>query len=240
MNDVTYYLSNDCFVCRAQSYWIVLNARRDRYLCVAHADLSSIGLRLHGWSDQGVAAGQTPQYRPERVALVESLISSGIITRNPAEGKPFKESECPARKSSIDVSEYAATARPSVFFVARFVLACVRTDWDLRTKEISRVLRRIGGRRRGFVLSTAIHDVTHVSRLIAIFKGLRPLYPRSYLCLFDSLALLEFLASCGLFPQVVFGVIADPFQAHCWLQAGSLVLNDDLERVGKFTPILNI
>jgi hypothetical protein len=76
--------------------------------------------------------------------------------------------------------------------------------------------------------------------VIAAFKNLRPLYPRPYLCLFDSLALLEFLASYGSFPRVVFGVVADPFQAHCWLQEGNVVLDDDLERVGRYKPILSM
>jgi hypothetical protein len=57
--------------------------------------------------------------------------------------------------------------------------------------------------------------------------------------LFESLALLEFLARYNFFPQVVFGVVADPFQAHCWLQEGSTILNDDLERVGRYRPILS-
>jgi hypothetical protein len=52
--------------------------------------------------------------------------------------------------------------------------------------------------------------------------------------------MLEFLASYRFLPQVVFGVIADPFQAHCWLQEGNVVLNDDLERVGKYKPILSM
>jgi hypothetical protein len=59
-------------------------------------------------------------------------------------------------------------------------------------------------------------------------------------CLFDSLALIHFLAQYGLYPDWVFGVSADPFEAHCWVQAGQVVLNDTVERVSAFTPILTI
>jgi Transglutaminase-like superfamily len=38
----------------------------------------------------------------------------------------------------------------------------------------------------------------------------------------------------------VFGVNADPFEAHCWVQAGSVVLNDTLGRVSSFTPIMSV
>jgi hypothetical protein len=74
--------------------------------------------------------------------------------------------------------------------------------------------------------------------LIATFQLLRPLFPRPYLCLFDSLALFEFLAGHDCFPHLIFGVVADPFEAHCWLQAGTVVLNDNLERTGRYKPIL--
>ena len=75
---------------------------------------------------------------------------------------------------------------------------------------------------------------------MAAFEHLRPLYPRPYLCLFDSLALLEFLAAYHSYPRIVFGVVADPFQAHCWLQEGDVLLNDDLEQVGKYEPIMSV
>ena len=63
---------------------------------------------------------------------------------------------------------------------------------------------------------------------------------RSYLCLFDSLALIHFLARFRVFPDWVFGVTADPFEAHCWVQTGGVVLNDTVERVSAFTPIMSI
>jgi len=95
-------------------------------------------------------------------------------------------------------------------------------------------------RRRRHACSTYDYDAARISRLIAIFKLLRPLFPRPYLCLFDSLALFEFLAGYDCFPHLVFGVVADPFEAHCWLQAGTAVLNDDLERTGRYRPILRV
>jgi len=57
-------------------------------------------------------------------------------------------------------------------------------------------------------------------------------------CLFDSLALLNFLALDGLSAHWVIGVKVQPFGAHSWLQQGSTVLNDQHDRVRRFTPIL--
>ena len=38
----------------------------------------------------------------------------------------------------------------------------------------------------------------------------------------------------------VFGVRTWPFRAHCWLQRGEVVLDDDLETLVPLTPILVI
>ena len=83
-------------------------------------------------------------------------------------------------------------------------------------------------------------DVERVRTLVKAFDALRPWYPRPYLCMFDSLALLHFLAWHGVFPEWVFGVTAEPFKAHCWVRAGTTVLNDTLERTGAFTPIMQV
>jgi hypothetical protein len=77
-----------------------------------------------------------------------------------------------------------------------------------------------------------------LSDLVHTFLSLRPLYPREYLCLFDSLCLVHFLAQFGHFPQWIFGVKLEPFGAHCWVQSGDVVLNDTVEVIGQYTPIL--
>jgi hypothetical protein len=234
-----YFLSKDCFVCRMGCYWIILSAERDRYLCVAHADLASIGEQLYGWRKRSDSVRPSP-IGGETDKLVESLTINGIITSNPSIGKPFADSEYPAPENHIEAFESTVSAHVPLFWTLRFFLACAKVDWQLRTKALSRTLARIERRRRRADSSSVIGNVPPVSTLIAAFQTLRPLYPRSYLCLFDSLALLEFLAGYRFLPRVVFGVVADPFQAHCWLQDGSTVINDELERVGRYKPILSM
>ena len=235
-----YFLSKDCFVCRMGCYWIILSAERDRYFCVAHAELASIGDQLYGWPKQDDSMARPSPIGAETHKLVKSLTINGIITSNPTIGKPFAESEYPTPESRIEASESATSTHVPLFWILRFFLACAKADWQLRTKVFSRTLARIERRRRRADSSSVISNVPHVSTLVAAFQTLRPLYPRSYLCLFDSLALLEFLAGYRFLPRVVFGVVADPFQAHCWLQHGSAVINDELERVGRYKPILSM
>lgn len=58
------------------------------------------------------------------------------------------------------------------------------------------------------------------------------------ICLQDSLALLDVLARRGLYPELVIGVTAAPFLAHAWVQTGGLILNDALDEVRAYQPIL--
>jgi Transglutaminase-like superfamily len=240
MSATMYFLSKDCFVCRMGCYWIILSANRDRYLCVAHAELVSIGDQLYGWPQEGDSVVRPSPIDAETHKLVESLTFNGIITSNPEIGKPFADSEYPAPESRIEAFESVVSAHIPLFQIFRFFLACAKVDWLLRTKALSRTLARIERRRCRAGSSSVIGNVPHVSTLVAAFQALRPLYPRSYLCLFESLALLEFLAGYCYLPCVVFGVVADPFQAHCWLQDGSTVINDEIERVGRYKPILSM
>jgi hypothetical protein len=234
-----YFLSKDCFVCKMGCYWIILSARRDRYLCVAHADLVSIGDQLYGWQYQNIVM---PTLSAEAGAnpLIESLTSNGIITCDSTVGKSFAEPQYPVPKRQMEPAEPLRQHKASPLEIARFFLACTIVDWQLRTTALCSTLARVERRRLRVGAPPAVDDAALALRLVGTFKSLRPLYPRPYLCLFDSLALLEFLAGYNFFPRVVFGVVADPFQAHCWLQEGATVFNDDLERVGRYRPILSI
>lgn len=57
-------------------------------------------------------------------------------------------------------------------------------------------------------------------------------------CLPRSLALALALARHDCATQVVLGVKLAPFGAHCWTQLNDQVLNDEVEEVARYSPIL--
>ena len=71
----------------------------------------------------------------------------------------------------------------------------------------------------------------------AAFRSARPYVPIDTCCLLDSIAMITFLAKRQLHADLVFGVTADPFSAHCWAQYGTTVLNDALGHALTYTPI---
>ncbi|WP_189486158.1 lasso peptide biosynthesis B2 protein [Asticcacaulis endophyticus] len=72
------------------------------------------------------------------------------------------------------------------------------------------------------------------------FNETRRLVPLKRVCLHDSLAMKRYLQKRRLACHLVFGVALNPFSAHCWLQAGTTVLNDTLDRAVRHTPILTV
>jgi hypothetical protein len=114
--------------------------------------------------------------------------------------------------------------------------AAVGTSWlALRTRRLKVILdRRARLRGRGTRADTAILR----SRAQAFITARRwcPINPN---CPLDSLALDRWLGAPANV-QLVFGVVGQPFEAHCWVQSGGEVLNDSYDRVSRFEPILTV
>lgn len=75
---------------------------------------------------------------------------------------------------------------------------------------------------------------------VQAFRQILPWAPFQGVCLYRSFFLLVFLRRRGLDARWVFGVRTWPFEAHCWLQADAVVLDDTLDHVRPFTPIFAV
>lgn len=91
---------------------------------------------------------------------------------------------------------------------------------------------------RGAPLEATSSVRSDVVRAARVFADLLPWLPFEGACLRRSALLLAFLRRRGLAARWVFGVRVWPFRAHCWVQIDDLCLNDDVERLRAYTPIL--
>ena len=73
---------------------------------------------------------------------------------------------------------------------------------------------------------------------IGAFEQARLLRTAADRCLSRSIALAACLAAHGDRTRIVLGVHSPPFAAHCWVQHGDTVLNDSVEEVLRYQPIL--
>lgn len=112
-----------------------------------------------------------------------------------------------------------------------------------------RIERRLATRSFAQVLSEArdtigcrtakdIVQSKQAQRDIRAFQHARLLRTAADRCLPRSIALALCLARHGCRVHVVLGVKLAPFAAHCWAQNRGEVLNDELEEVRRYTPIL--
>jgi hypothetical protein len=122
---------------------------------------------------------------------------------------------------------------------SRFVAAAIRARLLLKYRTFESVIARVNDRISRSGREPERPDEARVHELVATFAGLRPFFfAAKDACLFDALALSEFLAAYRIYPRWVFGVQARPFAAHCWLQLGGLVLNDTVDHVKRYAPIM--
>lgn len=75
-------------------------------------------------------------------------------------------------------------------------------------------------------------------REVRAFERAKLLRSAADRCLPRSIALALCLARRECHAQVVLGVKIAPFCAHCWVQVGDQVLNDEVEEVLRYAPIL--
>jgi hypothetical protein len=122
---------------------------------------------------------------------------------------------------------------------SRFVVAAIRARLLLRYRTFESVIARVSSRIQRSARDNEKHDEARVHELIAIFAALSPVFfAAKDACLFDALALSEFLSAYDIYPHWVFGVQGRPFAAHCWLELDGLVLNDTVDHVKRYTPIM--
>ena len=243
-----YFLQPHVFLCRGKRHWVILDVNRDKYLCVDRRQFESLGPWLHGWED-GACAPLTTTAQCERsaakprddaIALAHKLLSLEILSERSDSAKCARPIAYPLPTDAIDRDLPAPAHKSPCTHAPPFFLSSAKASRQLRGQAFESIVAFVRARKRRRGDSERPFDIERAHSLTCVFDKLRLFYPRSYRCLFDSLALINFLAHFNLYPDWVFGVMAEPFEAHCWVQAGGIVLNDTLERVSAFTPIMYV
>ncbi|MFL6603958.1 MAG: lasso peptide biosynthesis B2 protein [Steroidobacteraceae bacterium] len=163
------------------------------------------------------------------------LVGCGILSERPECAKPARATAYPLPHYALPVDSSLRSRASCCTHAPSFFMCSARASRQLLDQRFQSIVEFV----RAFKRDRApAFDFERAHLLTSVFNSLRLFFPRPYQCLFDSLALINFLARFKLYPDWVFGVIAEPFDAHCWVQADGVVLNDTIERVSAFTPIM--
>ncbi len=240
MNSFSYRLSKDTYFCLLDDLLVFASLQDDQYRCLSRSNtraaLSAIP-SLQG-RDAAPDSAYSDAEKKQATQVMRALVSSGLLTDDCARGKEIAPVDVPRPTSSL-LPFARADSSPdcSIGHWIPFISASLGASSKLRMQSLLRTVRGVEERRRRHCTSD-FQDNDTLHQLVALFHHFRPYYVRNYLCRFDSLALVEFLARYHQFPVWVFGVRGMPFGAHCWVQEDDCVLNDSVEYVSQFTPIM--
>jgi hypothetical protein len=238
MQTLKWYLSNQAYFCYSGQHCVVLDLKHDKYLCVPSGSFQRLARWLRSPLDDAHGSVSHPTTLPQDlVSLSEDLFEREILVGEPASARPAEPTTltCPARSLLSNTNASTGLCIPHIPI---FALACYRAAHSLKRYPLMRTVREVLDRKMRRRQND--YDPGRALRLIRSFNTLRLSFPGAYVCLFDSLALLNFLAYFDFFPTWVFGISSEPFAAHCWIQEDETVLNDTLANVCGFAPIMTI
>jgi hypothetical protein len=162
---------------------------------------------------------------------LDRLIQLGVLERRPGVERPGRPTCVPVAESVVDTAVRRGGARPTTVLLAAGSLMRAQALLRRGFSEALAIIQARSGHKTS-------REVEAVRSACLAFMASRRFVPIPPVCLLDSVALLDFLGRQGLDADLVFGVIARPFSAHCWLQIDGLALNDELDNLTGRTPIL--
>ncbi|WP_372784839.1 lasso peptide biosynthesis B2 protein [Phenylobacterium sp.] len=210
------YLQRDVHAVAVADDIVVLNITSDSYQCLpgGSADLA-IGRN-------GAITAPEP--------LADALMAAGLAQTEPPFGRRNDPPPLPTRVVAPD----AIPQPPRVRDLATLALCLLDLQIHYRGRSFAHILasvRQSRPRHRGDESADALTLAVKQFRRAAIWL------PAPRKCLMRSFVLLRFLQRSGLDADWVIAVRTWPFAAHCWLQAGDVVLDEVPDRALAFRPI---
>jgi hypothetical protein len=232
-----YLLACHVFACMAGEQVVLLDLRRDQYLALDSESSRHLREAIIDWP---VAPSERLDSQQAIDATLEELRQRDLITLDTVKGKSATPVTAPPPTQTLlpppeIFADAGSTSRSAQFpRVAAVLIAAGTASLWLRLRGIEWIVHTLSRR----VDQTPLNeDLT--KELVAQFYDSRPfLFSARNACLFDSLALMLLLRRFRVCPRWIFGIRTGPFAAHCWLQHGNIVLNDTVENVRSYTPIM--
>ena len=225
-----YFLPNHVHFGRRGDSLVFLDLRHDDYFLVNGRSGAAL-LALLANPGQGAS--------PEVANALAELVQGGLLTTDQSNARELQPTQVELAMEALLDEQCPDDARVQLRHVVGFMISCTIAAYRLRFNRIEDIVTAVADRKRA-AFGQRTDDVARARRLMAVFARLRSFFPRDYLCLYDSLALIEFLARYDVHPSWIFGVALEPWGAHCWVQDDQFVFNEGVEEAARFTPVMAI
>ena len=239
-----YYIPNHVFFVSEGHSVVFLDPRRDQYSLLlgdkARAFQVLLPATVGSLQELQVADSATRDATQSLVQeLLSELASNHLLTTERFESAT-KSDDISLPDEDLLQMEDAPVTTTTLLDLLRFLVSCTKARWRLKFQSIEDTVRLLKSRKDNRDRHLTPSAESELRRLTHVFRKLRPLFPMDFLCLFDSMSLMEFLAQYGFYPDMIFAVKLDPWSAHCWLQYGTLALNQDFDEARAYRPIMAV
>jgi hypothetical protein len=224
-----YFLPTHVHCCRRGDAYVFLDLKQDDYMLIAGPAADALSKLTERGSDPSTTQTSDP---------LRELEEGKLLTKDRSMGRVFATTEVElAIEPLLEFDEELPTVRSIDLW--NFTAACTTAAARLRWRPLEETVATVAQRKAAHGAHDRV-DLDRARHLTAVFNRLRRLFPANYLCLFDSLALVEFLARYQLYPNWIFGVRLEPWAAHCWIQQGGFAFNENVEQAASYTPIMAV
>jgi transglutaminase superfamily protein len=232
-----YALLSHVFACLHGSHVVILDLKEDRYLWLDRERSKELTRYVDGWPlDVGTKSDGALSNEDVAEETIVSLLELGLIAR--FESGANRDETPSIREPSTELSMSAERRTiASLGNIARCCWASHIARRHLHRRSLEKVITGVARMKLKKVRRPM--DLRLTSEVVGAFTYFRPYFRSSKdACLFESLSLLRLLSTYDMYPSWVFAIQTEPFLAHCWLQYEDVVINDTVENVRQFTPIM--
>jgi hypothetical protein len=208
--------------CESGGRLVFLDVTSDRYFCLENEADRALG-RL---------AGGEPLTREDETVLAD-LVADGLLAPASEGDRPQACSLPPEPERSLIDEELpvrSAALAHAFWRLAHSALA-------FKTRPLRAIIASTTQRKAQLGFETEAFAPI-VAEVAGAFKRSALIAAPLDRCLPRSFATAHALLDRKLRSDLVFGVRLHPFGAHCWVQHGRTLVNETLDQVRNFTPIL--
>ncbi|MBL4800763.1 MAG: lasso peptide biosynthesis B2 protein [Emcibacter sp.] len=231
-----YFLAKHIFYSNIDGHFIVLDLRKNKYLLLGEEEKQIFQVLFE---KKDVLRPNEPHDLEQSIT---DLVELGMLTDGPEKGKQNMVPVLPLVTQDMNGYPFDGIPKIGAGHVYQCFKAFLYTKivWWLNPME--GVIAKMKNRKtRHLAKKPPKVSFEQTRELVEIFRILTGLfYTVRNECLFDSLTMVNFLASYGIYPQMVFGLQMGPFAAHAWVQEGAISYNCPVAIVDSFEPIMTV